>query len=92
MANAYCFYEKIHCGSGDKKRWRDEGMEAQSNELTRGPPELISALSFIGGDHIGARGLHVLNLKWFGYIARLSQWEGGGNFLVQMISTCLRYA
>ncbi len=29
---------------------------------------------FIGGVHIGARALHVLNLIWFGYIARLSQW------------------
>jgi hypothetical protein len=32
-----------------------------------------------------------LNLIWFGYIARLSQWGGWGNFQVQMISTCLRY-
>ncbi len=24
--------------------------------------------------------LHVLNLIWFGYIARLSQWGGGGLF------------
>ncbi len=35
---------------------------------------------------------HVLNLVWFGYIARLSQWVGGGYFLIQMISTCLRFA
>jgi hypothetical protein len=33
--------------------------------------------------------LHVLIYIWF-YIARLSQrGEGGGNFLFQMISTCL---
>ncbi len=30
-------------------------------------------LSFIGGVHIGAKALHVLNLTWFGNIARLSQ-------------------
>jgi hypothetical protein len=34
--------------------------------------------------------MHVLNLIWFGYIARLSKWgRGGGNFLDQMISICL---
>ncbi len=42
----------------------------------------------MGGVH---RKLHVLNLIWFGNIARLSQWEGGGNFLVHMIFTCRRY-
>ncbi len=46
----------------------------QSNELSRGP----SALSFIGGVHIDARALQVLNLKWFRNMARLSQWGGGG--------------
>ncbi len=35
-------------------------------------------LSFIGGVHIGARALHVLNLIWFGCVARLSQCGGGG--------------
>jgi hypothetical protein len=36
-----------------------------------------------------SRGLHVLNLIWFGWIARLSQWVGGGgNFLVHVISAC----
>jgi hypothetical protein len=52
----------------------------QSNEFIRGTPELVqqSALSFIGGVHIGARALHVLNLIWFGYITRQSQWGGGG--------------
>jgi hypothetical protein len=58
----------------------------QSTELST-VPWVSSALSFIGGVHFGARALHVLNLIWFGYIARLSQW-GGGNLLVQMISTC----
>ncbi len=46
----------------------------QSNEVTilEGPP-VSSALSFVGGVHIGAGALHVLNL-----IARLSQWGAGG--------------
>jgi hypothetical protein len=39
-----------------------------SNELTRGPPELVQHFRF------GARALHVLNLIWFGYITRLPQW------------------
>ncbi len=55
-----------------------QDLVAQSNELSRGPPEVSSALSFIGGVHIGARALHVLNLIWFGCIACLSQWGGGG--------------
>ncbi len=43
-------------------------------------PWVSSALSIIEGVHIGARALHVLNLIWFGWIARLSQWGGGGQF------------
>ncbi len=47
------------------------GVNSQSNELTRGTTELVqhSALSFIGGVHIGARVLLDINLIWFGYIA-----------------------
>ncbi len=56
------------------------GVDPQSTELTIEPPRVSSALSFIGGVHIGARALHVLNLIWFGCIARLSQWGGGGEF------------
>jgi hypothetical protein len=44
--------------------------------------------SLMGEVHIGARALHVLNLIWFGNIARLSHnrsGEEGGNFLVQRI-------
>jgi hypothetical protein len=42
-----------------------------------------------GGGHIGASAPHVLNLIWFGYIARKSQGEERVNFLVQMISSGL---
>jgi hypothetical protein len=43
--------------------------------------------------HRQKRALHVLNFIWFGYIVGLSQWgEERGNFLLQMISTCLPYA
>jgi hypothetical protein len=38
---------------------------------------LLSALSLIGGFQIGAKALLDVNLIWFGYIARLSQWRGG---------------
>ncbi len=44
----------------------------QSKELTRGPLSYTSALSFIGGVHIGARALHVLNLIWFGNNVKLA--------------------
>ncbi len=42
--------------------------------------------------HIGARALirHLVQLIWFGYIARLSQQGGGVIFLIKMISACLR--
>ncbi len=39
------------------------------------------------GGHIGARALLDINLIWFDYFARLSQWGRGGISLVQMIST-----
>jgi|688.fasta_scaffold1136268_1 hypothetical protein len=53
----------------------------QSNELTRGTTEyrVSPALSFIGGVQIGA--IALLDIKkfvWFGHIARLTQWGGGG--------------
>jgi hypothetical protein len=55
------------------------------NELTRGPPELVQQFRLQGGIHIGARALHVLNLIWFGYITRLSQWGGGGNSIILLV-------
>ncbi len=58
----------------------------QSNELTRELLEWVQ-YSFIGG----VTSAHDLNLIWSGCIARLSQWGGGGKFLVQIISTFLRY-
>ncbi len=45
----------------------------ESKEITRGTTELHVV-------HIGARALLDINLIWFGYIARLSQWRGGGHF------------
>ncbi len=62
-----------------------------AEQIRSNTSRVSSTHSFIGGVHIGARALHVPNLILFGCIARLSQWRGG-NFLVQMISTCLRYA
>ncbi len=49
-----------------------------------------SAISLIGGFHIGVKALLDVNLIWFGYIARLSQLGGGGYLHVQIISTCRR--
>ncbi len=43
-------------------------------------PRDSSALSFTEGFHTGTRALHVLNLIWFGWIARLSPWGKGENF------------
>jgi hypothetical protein len=37
-----------------------------------------SALSFIGEVKISAKALLDINLIWFGYITRLSQWGGWG--------------
>ncbi len=36
----------------------------------------------IGGVHIGGRALLVINLRWFGFIAHLSQWGREGYFSV----------
>jgi hypothetical protein len=57
-------------------------IKSQSNEVTRGPPELL------GGDHIGARALYVLNLIWFGfgYMAQgvLDRMEGYTSTLIEI--------
>jgi hypothetical protein len=47
------------------------GVKPQSNELTRGPPELVQQVRRLWGVQIGARALHVLNLIWFSCSARL---------------------
>ncbi len=60
----------------------------QSNELTREPPRVSSALSFIVGIHIGARALHVLNFYGLAISLAYPSGEEGGNLLVQKISTC----
>ncbi len=56
-------------------------FKLRKNELTRGTTE-----------HIGTKALLGINFIWFGSIAHLSQWGGGGILLVQMISTWLCYA
>jgi hypothetical protein len=43
------------------------------------------SISSIGGVHIGVRALLVIYLIWFGFIAHLSQWGGGGIFLLVRI-------
>jgi hypothetical protein len=71
-----------------KAQQMPEGGGGEGSEYLRFP-RVSSALSFIGGVHIGARALHVLCLIWFGWIARIYPGGEGGNFLAQMISTCL---
>jgi hypothetical protein len=39
------------------------------------------SISLICGFHIGERALLDIKLIWFGYIARLIQWGGGGTLL-----------
>jgi hypothetical protein len=39
-------------------------------------------LLLTGGVHIGARALFDIHFIWFGYIACLSQWGGGGILFV----------
>ncbi len=50
-------------------------------------PRVSSVLSFIGGIHIVARALHVLNLIWFVESLAYPSGEDGVNFLVQIIFT-----
>ncbi len=54
------------------------GANPQSNELTRGPPELVQHFRLQWGVHISARALLDPKLIWFDYTTRLSQWRGGG--------------
>jgi hypothetical protein len=63
-----------------------------SNELIRGTTDLVQHFRLQGEFHIGARALLDINFIWFGHIARLSRWGGGGILLVQIITTCLRFA
>ncbi len=68
----YIFY------TGSTQVGKIVGYDLMGKELTRGPPELVQHFVYIGGAHIGARALPILNLIWFGQISRLSQWGGGG--------------
>ncbi len=49
-------------------------------KINSSAPWVWSVFSFIGGVHIGTRALHVLDLIWFGCIARLYEWGGEGKF------------
>jgi hypothetical protein len=59
-------------------------INAKSNELTKRPPEVSSALSFIGGVRIGARAL--IDPKWrpmvWLYHSPIPVGRKGGNLLV----------
>jgi hypothetical protein len=53
----------------EQERLREEEViryELRLLNLTRRPPRVSLAVSFIGVVHIGTRALHVLNLIWFG--------------------------
>jgi hypothetical protein len=60
----------------------------QSNDWYRWPTELFHHSADIGG----ARALLVIQLVWFGYIARLNPWGGSFFLLFHMKTTCLRGA
>jgi hypothetical protein len=53
------FYHRINTSNMYLKFMQTHRDQRQSNELTRGPPTVSSALSFIGGVHIGTRAPHV---------------------------------
>jgi hypothetical protein len=71
--------ETLSTGTGNVVR--RSGVFAQSTVLIDiEGPSVSSALSPIGGVHVGARALVDRVLIWFGNIARLSQWGVGGVF------------
>ncbi len=61
------------------------------NYLDLEGPLVSSVLKFIEGVHIGARALHFLTLNGLAISLAYPSGEEGGNFLIQMISACLRY-
>jgi hypothetical protein len=54
-------------------------VKSQSNELSRGPPELVQhfRLLYMGSSH-RRKSAECPKFDMVGYIARLSQWGGGG--------------
>jgi hypothetical protein len=58
----------------------------------RGPTELVkfSTFAYRGSSHRLKSNMLDINLIWFGYIVRLSQWGEGNILLVQIISSCRR--
>jgi hypothetical protein len=62
---------------GAQRREQIRSIWKRINKRAHG---VCSAFSLLGGVHIGARALLDPKLIWFGYITRLSQWGGGGEF------------
>ncbi len=81
LHNAHCCCQKKICYIEDNKKSAPFKVisQPQSTELTRGPPELVRHFCWQWASH-RSRTLLDKNLKWFGYIARLSQREEGGYF------------
>jgi hypothetical protein len=64
-----------------KKMLNENEMTGRLTLMTKQdliPPKLFQSVASVL--QVGARALHVINLIWFGYISRLSQWGGGGKF------------
>jgi hypothetical protein len=68
---------------------------AQSNGLTRGPPEVVHLFRlYRGRSHRRKNAAYPKFVMVWLYRLPIQVWGGdeGGNFLYQMISICLRYA
>ncbi len=68
-----------------KLKFKRSSITTVGSSLLQGP----STLSLVPTFKMFLRVLLDINLIWFGYNARLSQW-GGGILLVQMVSSCHR--
>jgi hypothetical protein len=76
----------------NKALFRDS-IYAQSNELTKGPHELVQHFRLQGSSHRRkSAACPKFDMVWQ-YRSRIpvGRSEEGGNFLVQMIFTCRRY-
>jgi hypothetical protein len=70
--------------AGDSPECRNYVLDQVWCTEYNGLARVSSALSFIGGVHIGARALLDPKLTWFVYITRLSQWGGGVIYLFKL--------